>query len=204
MVILNRAIALTDEKLIRSAAEQIASVLAPAAYTDESFWKKHWPTLREITSVKAILIERISFFQVTPSRSNGVLLTLFIDLGWQLARNLGDVRGSSLAWGKKSWLADSAEASQALEFLDWAYDLHTALRHPATGWDQYFWLLANPWPEVESGRLLCAGTIVRRIMSFIDAKYNPESGFEGDVVAKRALAAMAAEYWNVQKAAKLF
>jgi hypothetical protein len=146
-------------------------------------------------TLKAILQERRYFFEQSPSRANAVSLIVFIDMAWQVARGLGRLKGSDGKWFEASWLKRSPDAVESFELLQWTYALHSALRHPQSNWPQYAWLLNCPWPADEARQLLEAAAVLEHVLLFLDVKFNPESGFEGDVAEKRTLASKANAFW---------
>ena len=183
---------------LRAGADQIGAQIVPhSAYRDQKFWCLHWPALRELVSIKAIIQERLIAFEQHASRTNAISLIVFNDLAWQVIRELGSLRGSDRDWIKKTWLRQSEDASNAFDLLLWCYEMHSALRHPTSNWSSHSWLLDDIWPEIEARRLTDATRVICRLLLIIDAQFNPGVGFEGEIIEKRVLAAIAADHWKL-------
>jgi hypothetical protein len=185
------------ERKLRAGADQIGSQLVPnTAHRDEHFWCKHWPTLREIMSVRTILVERRVAFTEKRSRNNALSLVLFIDLAWQISRSLGGLAGNDLKWLQTTWLRRSEEAVRAFDLLLWVYEMHSTLRHPQSNWPKNAWLLNDPWPSAEGDRLLDAALVIWHLLRVVDVHFNPETGYEGEIIEKQALATKAEAHWR--------
>lgn len=181
----------------RLAGELIAGALVPhAAYRDQEFWNAKFPALSELMSVKAMIRERISFFRQDPTRNNAVLLIVMADLGWQLLRDIGNIKND--AKSLRTTLKWSAEAQRKIDLIEWIYAVHSALRHPTSNFLEYNWVLASPWPEDKQARLLEAAETLAAAMLVLDVHFNPRSGYEGEIAEKQILASNAVTYWNAE------
>ncbi|MGE0205784.1 MAG: hypothetical protein AB7E70_03030 [Hyphomicrobiaceae bacterium] len=176
------------------------SLVPPTAYRDQSFWNEKFPALGELCSIKALIRDGLCSFNGDRSRNNSVLLVVMTDLGWQLLRDIGGIRNSAAELRHR--LRWSREAIRALDLFEWTYAAHSALRHPTSKFPGYFWILANPCPTEEADKLVEAAETLAAALNVLVTHFCPESGYDGDVAAKRELARVAAFHWQAKSAGR--
>lgn len=192
----------------RNAASAIGRYLLPNDKVgDQEYWNRHWPLLKQLPILGAVMAERRHFFRKTRSRNDAWLLITTTDLIWQGIRTLAGKTGSDRAW-LDTYLPDNHRAlfpkgsslsfvplEEMVEDINWVYALHSQLRHPGSNAQQLETMLNDPWPNSEAGRLNVAAEAADGVLTVFEVAFGLGNGWQTDLDAKAVLAENAAKHW---------
>ena len=144
---------------------QSEEILAQNFYEKNLFFKDAG------TTPLALLKERLHFLKKDSSRNNVFLLVLIGDMCWQTVLTFTGIKKNPVKWAeKKGW---DNTLLEALENINWIYDLHTCLRHPAKLVQEKFpWIYDNPWPKKHRSRLIQSAEGQRTVCNLILNRYS--------------------------------
>lgn len=192
----------------RKAASAIGHHLLPKdRVRDQDYWNRHWPLLKQLAVLGAVMSERRHFFRKTRSRNDAWLLITTTDLVWQSIRTLAGKTGSDRTW-LDSYLPDNHRAlfpkgsslsfvplEEMVEDINWVYGLHSQLRHPGANAHHLETMLCDPWPDAEATRLDVAAEAADAVLTTFEVAFGLGNGFAGDINEKAALADIADKHW---------
>lgn len=184
---------------LRQSEIGIARHLIPANVEKQEFWNEHWPVIETLSTLEAVLDERIYFFQSKPHQREGAISLIAIaDMAWQQIRILAGVKGKDSTWFQSYLPQDYSDLQKAgfdsydldidiANGLIWLFDLHSAIRHPnKKNIKKHPFLLYDPWPKKEANRLFQVTSSLLRILYVFSDEFD-ESGWENDIQKKGRL-----------------
>lgn len=192
---------------LKKAALAIGHHLLPKdKQRDQGYWNKHWPLLKQLPSLGAILTERRHFFRKTHSRNDAWLLITTVDLVWQSIRTLSGKSGSDRTW-LDAYLPENhrelfpkgsslsfVPLEEMVEDINWVYGLHSHLRHPGSNAENLEMMLCDPWPDAPAQKLDIAAEAADGVLTSFEVAFGLGNGFAGDIEEKRQLAAIAEKH----------
>ncbi len=194
----------------RKAAHAIGHHLLPKCkLRDQAYWCKHWPILKQLPSLGAIMAERRHFFRKTRSRNDAWLLITTTDLVWQSIRALAGKAGSDRTWldcylpenhrvlFPKGSSLSFVPLEEMVDEINWVYGLHSQLRHPGSNAEQLETTLWDPWPYEQADRLDVAAQAAGGVLKTFEVAFGLGNGFKIDLEEKATLAYTARKHWRV-------
>ena len=177
-----------EEHEIRSFSE----LIVPLEHrNDQNYWNEKWAILRELSSIAAILKERVYFFKKEFDRNDAWTLVLVADLAWQLLQELSLKR--------KDDLRNELKSHRGYASINRVFKLHTFLRHPTDSFPGESWMLSDPWPKEQSQELLQSARDLGQVLNYLCSFFEKNSGWASDVRRKTEMSIIAEEAQVVSK-----